>query len=251
MTLHLFPPRPPGPSAGPLQAGPAPRGPERGDGGAPLDGWVGTRELPGYRAGCVVVKLDELPEVAPDHLYFDLLLLDGSGRPQQTHSGPCQALARAEPLDQRSRFVRVVAELVRHAPCEDRGLAAIAPALDFIREGGIEPERLATALQLLDNASSESAVIASLNDVLKLSLGEDEAHRALSDVVVKAGARLRLDCRRNGARLAGRSLGRRRRRLPIVRPESARRRHQRRWPGSAGLVRGARRRQGPRAPLPA
>lgn len=151
----------------------------------PTDGWVGTRELPGYRAGCVVVKLDDLPEVDPDHLYFDLLLLDGGGQPQQTHSGPCQALARAEPLDQRSRFVRVVAELVRHAPCEDRGLAAIAPALNFIRESGIEPERLATALQLLDNACSESAVIASLSDVLKLSLGEEEAHRALSDVVVK------------------------------------------------------------------
>ena len=151
----------------------------------PTDGWVGTRELPGYRAGCVVVKLDDLPEVDPDHLYFDLLLLDGGGQPQQTHSGPCHALARAEPLDQRSRFVRVVAELVRHAPCEDRGLTAIAPALDFIREGGIEPERLATAVQLLDNACSESAVVASLNQVLELSLGEEEAHRALSDVVVK------------------------------------------------------------------
>jgi hypothetical protein len=151
----------------------------------PTDGWVGTRELPGYRAGCVVVKLDDLPEVDPDHLYFDLLLLDGGGRPQQTHSGPCQALARAEPLDHRSRFVRVVAELVRHAPCEDRGLTAIAPALDFIREGGIEPERLATAVQLLDNVCTESAVVASLNQVLELSLGEEEAHRALSDVVVK------------------------------------------------------------------
>jgi hypothetical protein len=151
----------------------------------PTDGWVGTRELPGYRAGCVVVKLDDLPEVDPDHLYFDLLLLDGGGRPQQTHSGPCPALARAEPLEQRSRFVRVVAELVRHAPCEDRGLTAIAPALDFIRESGIEAERLATAAQLLDNVCSERAVVASLNQVLELSLGEEEAQRALSDVVVK------------------------------------------------------------------
>lgn len=179
MSLHLAPQRPAGPSSGSPQAGPAPRGQERSD------GWVGTRELPGYRAGCIVVKLDELPEVDPDHLYFDLLLLDGGGRPQQTHSGPCQALARAEPLEQRSRFVRLVAELVRHAPCEDRGLAAISPALNFIREGGIEPERLATALQLLDNACSEIAVVASLSDVLTLSLGEEEAHRALSDVVVK------------------------------------------------------------------
>jgi hypothetical protein len=151
----------------------------------PTDGWVGTRELPGYRAGCVVVKLDDLPEVCPEHLYFDLLLLDGGGQPQQTHSGPCPALPRAEPLDQRSRFVRVVAELVRHAPCEDRGLTAIAPVLDFIREGGIAPDRLFTAAQLLDNVCGESAVVASLNQVLKLSLGEEEAQRALSDVVAR------------------------------------------------------------------
>lgn len=151
----------------------------------PTDGWLGTRELPGYRAGCVVVKLDDLPEVDPENLYFDLVLLDSDGQPHQTHSGPCQAVARQEPLDQRARFVRVVAELVRHAPCGDRGLTAIAPALDYIRESGIEPERLATAVQLLDNVCSESAVVASLNQVLELSLGEEEAHRALSDVVVK------------------------------------------------------------------
>jgi hypothetical protein len=147
------------------------------------DGWLGTRELPGYRAGSVVVKLDDLPEVDPAHLYFDLLLLDGGGRPQQTHSGPCPALARTESLDQRSRFVRVVAEVVRHTPGDDRGLSAIAPALDFMRTSGIAPERLATAVQLLDNASSESAVVSSLKEVLALSLGEEEAHRALSDIV--------------------------------------------------------------------
>ena len=151
----------------------------------PTDGWLGTRELPGYRAGSIVVKLDDVPEVDPDHLYFDLLLLDRGGRPQQAHSGPCQALPRREPLDERSRFVRVVAELVRHAPSGDHGLAAIAPTLDFIREGGIEPGRLVTAAQLLDNACSESAVVASLNQVLELSLGEEEARRALNVVVVE------------------------------------------------------------------
>lgn len=151
----------------------------------PTDGWLGTRELPGYRAGSIVVKLDDLPAVDPDHLYFDLLWLDGDGLPRHTHSGPCQALARQKSLDERSRFVRVVAELVRHAPSDDRGLSAIAPALDFIREGGIEPDRLVTAAQLLDNVCTERAVVASLNQVLKLSLGEDEARRALSDVVVK------------------------------------------------------------------
>jgi len=149
------------------------------------DGWLGTLELPGYRAGCVVAKLEDLPEVDARHLYFDLLLLDASGRPQHTHSGPCQALAREETLDQRSRFVRVVAELLRHTPCDERGLSAVAPALDYIREGGIGTDRLVTAAQLLDNVSSDSVVVASLSRMLELSLGEDEARRALRDVVVK------------------------------------------------------------------
>jgi hypothetical protein len=147
------------------------------------DGWLGTHELPGYRAGCVVAKLEDLPEVDPAHLYFDLLLLDCSGRPQHAHSGPCLALAREGALEQRSRFVRVVAELLRHAPCEDRGLSAVAPALDFIRQGGIDPDRLVTAAQLLDNACSERAVTASLSQMLELSLGHEEARRALNDVV--------------------------------------------------------------------
>ena len=34
------------------------------------DGWVGTRELPGYRAGPVVVKLADLPMVDAEHLYW-------------------------------------------------------------------------------------------------------------------------------------------------------------------------------------
>ena len=46
--------------------------------GSPTDGWLGTRELPGYRAGRVVAKLDDLPAIDPDHLYFDLLLLDAT-----------------------------------------------------------------------------------------------------------------------------------------------------------------------------
>ena len=58
------------------------------------DGWLGTHELPGYRAGNVVARLDDLPEVDPHHLYFDLLLLDAAGHTQDNHSGPCFALAR-------------------------------------------------------------------------------------------------------------------------------------------------------------
>jgi len=147
------------------------------------DGWLGTTELPGYRAGPVVVRLDDLPMVDPDHLYFDLLLLDADGRAQDNHSGPCAALARQRPIDDRSRFVRVVAELVRHAPTPERGLAGIGQALSFIRECGIEADRLITAAQLLDNLSTDAAVTASLVQVLELTLGTEEAQREMCDVV--------------------------------------------------------------------
>ena len=151
---------------------------------SPTDGWLGTRELPGYRAGNVVVMLDDLPEVDSHHLYFDLLLLDAGGRIQDNHSGPCYALARQRSLDERSRFVRVVAELVRHAPGDARGLAAIGQVLIFIREHGVERDRLIAAAQLLDDVCSERAVADSLNHVLELSVGEEEARRAMCDVVV-------------------------------------------------------------------
>ena len=147
------------------------------------DGWLGTRELPGYRAGNVVARLADLPEVDPQHLYFDLLLLDAGGQTQDNHSGPCYALARQQSLDERSRFVRVVAELVRHAPSDARGLTAIGKALTFIRERGVELDRLIAAAQLLDEACSERAVTESLNHVLELSLGLDEARRTMCDVV--------------------------------------------------------------------
>ncbi len=150
----------------------------------PADGWLGTLELPGYRAGSVVAKLDDLPEIDPDHLYFDLLLLDAGGHTQDNHSGPCRALARQRPLAERSRFVRVVAELVRHASSDTRSLTALGQALSFIRECGVEQWRLIAAAQLLDDASSEHAVAQSLNHLLQLALGEDEARRAMCDVVV-------------------------------------------------------------------
>jgi hypothetical protein len=154
------------------------------------DGWLGTRELPGYRAGDVVAKLADLPQIDPQHLYFDLLLLDANGELRDNHSGPCFALARGpsldeRSLDERSRFVRVVAELVRHAPSQDRGLAAIGQVLTFIRERGVESERVLLAAQLLDDACSERAVEASLSHLLELSLGADEAPRTMCDVVFK------------------------------------------------------------------
>jgi hypothetical protein len=157
------------------------------------DGWLGTRELPGYRAGNIVARLGHLPEVDPDHLYFDLLLLDAGGRVEDSHSGPCHALARQCSLDERSRFVRVVAELVRHAPDYERGLSAIGQALTFIRERGVEPDRLVVAAQLLDAACSESAVVASLEHLLGLSLGAEEAPRTMCDVVVELARRSGFD----------------------------------------------------------
>lgn len=166
-----------------MNPGPAPRLPAPNR--PPTDGWIGLREFPGYRAGSVVARLENLPQVAPEHLYFDLLWLDPHGRTQDFHSGPCPALGRDQSLDARSRFVRVVAELVRHAPNDDVGLAAIAQALTFVRERGIEIDRLIIAAQLLDNASSMSAVASSLADMLELSLGVEEAWREMGEVVAK------------------------------------------------------------------
>jgi hypothetical protein len=155
----------------------------------PGDGWLGAREFPGYRAGNVVARLDDLPEVYPDHLYFHVVLLDPDGHFQDNHSGPCYALARGDSPDERSRFVRVVAELVRHAPSEDRGLTAIGQALTFIRERGVETERLRLAAQLLDGVCTESAVVASLVDLLELTLGPEEAQRSLCDIVADVARR--------------------------------------------------------------
>jgi hypothetical protein len=149
------------------------------------DGWVGTRELPGYRAGAVIVRLSDLPGVDAAHLYFDLLLLDTNGRTEDTHSGPCPSLHREQPLELRSRFVRVVAELMRHAPDPARGLAGLGAALTFIRENGVEGPQLAAAAQRLDAASSEAALVASLCHVLTLSFGEHDAGASLGGVLAK------------------------------------------------------------------
>jgi hypothetical protein len=169
-----------------MDDGPAPLSrPHRG----PTDGWLGTPELPGYRAGNVVAKLDDLPQVDADHLYFDLLLLDADGALQDSLSGPCRALARARPNEERSRFVRVVAELVRHVPGDARGLSAIGQAIGLLRHVGIDKDRLMLAAQLIDDACSEAAVVASLVHMLELSLGADEAPRVLADVVADVAQR--------------------------------------------------------------
>ena len=151
----------------------------------PTDGWLGTRELPGYRAGNVVARLSDLPSVDPKHLYFNLLLLGADGQLQDLHSGPCPSVNRALTIEDRSRYVRVVAELVRHAPSDDRGLSALGQALSFVRERGIQGDRLVLAAQLLDEASSEAAVVANLAHLLTLSLGDDEARREIDIVVTQ------------------------------------------------------------------
>jgi len=150
---------------------------------SPTDGWVGTLEYPGYRAGNVVARLDDLPAVDPHHLYFDLLLLDEGGRTRDNHSGPCPAIPRRQSLDERSRFVRLVAELVRHAPDDAVGLNAVHQAVAVMRDRGVTPEGLVAAAQMLDDASSERAVADSLSDLLELYLGEEEACRTLAEVV--------------------------------------------------------------------
>ena len=149
------------------------------------DGWLGTEHLPGYRAGAVVVKLDELPAVDPDHLYVDVLLLGDDGALLDHHSGPCAALGRTSPRADRLRFVRVVAELVRHVSLDTRGLAPVGQALRLIRERGVDAPGLAIAAQLMDKVCDEDVIVASLMRVLELSLGSDEAPRRMRHVVTR------------------------------------------------------------------
>ena len=151
--------------------------------GSSADGWVGSKDLPGYRAGKIVVQLANLPQVDPDHLYLDLLLLDASGQTEDAHSGPCRALEGHHSIEERARFVRVVAELLRHAVDEEKGLAAFGQALTFIRERGVETDKLVFVAQLLDAACSEHAVTESLNNMLELLLGKEVARRTISGVV--------------------------------------------------------------------
>jgi hypothetical protein len=153
------------------------------------DTWLGTPELPGYRANNVVARLEDHPQVDCDHLYFHLLLLDGNSQLQDNHSGPCLALERRQSLPDRIRFVRVVAELVRFSPSEDLGLSAIGQALTLVREAGVDRDRLLVAAQMLDIACSEEAVIASLTQLLRLTLGVHDARRAIFDVAAGMGRR--------------------------------------------------------------
>lgn len=157
---------------------------EPGVGPSP-DGWLGTHDEPGYRAGQIVAKLADLPVVDDRHLYLDLLLLDAQGLIADSHSGPCTALPRTLGAEARARFVRVVAELLRHAPDPQRGFAGLNGALSTLRELGVEGAQLALVAQQLDAVCSEAALADSLSHMLTASLGEEEARRAVADVVAR------------------------------------------------------------------
>ncbi|TXC67315.1 hypothetical protein FSC37_21335 [Piscinibacter aquaticus] len=109
-----------------------------------------------------------------------MLRLGEHGRTEDNFSGPCPAMRRDLPLDTRSRFVRVVAELLRHAPDARRGSAGLGTAIALLRDNGIEGPQLAIATQQLDALCSEDALAASLAHMLVLSLGEDEARATLA-----------------------------------------------------------------------
>lgn len=161
------------------------------------DGWLGTHDEPGYRAGQIVAKLADLPVVDDRHLYLDLLLLDAQGLIADSHSGPCTAMPRSLGAEARARFVRVVAELLRHAPDAERGFAGLNGALSTLRELGVEGARLGLVAQQLDAACTDAALTASLCHMLAASLGEDEAQRALGDIVARLAVHLQPgdDCR--------------------------------------------------------
>lgn len=147
------------------------------------DGWLGTRDLPAYRAGPVVARLlgPSASSVAPWRV--DLLLLAPGGQSQGIQSLPCRALPRHPSHDERSRFVRMVAELARHAAGHDHSLLAVGPALSVLCEHGVDSDSLVRAAQLLDEVSSESAVVASLCTVLDRLLGDEEARRVAAELL--------------------------------------------------------------------
>ena len=155
------------------------------------DGWLGTHDEPGYRAGQIVAKLADLPVVDERHLYLDLLLLDAQGLIADSHSGPCAALPRTLGAEARARFVRVTAELLRHAPDPERGFAGLNGALSTLRERGVDGTHLALVAQQLDAVCSEVALAHALSHMLTASLGEEEARRAVAEVVARLAVHAR------------------------------------------------------------
>ncbi len=149
------------------------------------DGWLGTPAFPGYRAGRIVGRLAHLPHLAPGQLYLDVLLLDAAGRTSEAVSGACACLSADASEDERSRFVCVSAELLRHAGNEAGRFSAIAAAVAMLREQGVDRAVLMSAARLLDLACSDATLVHSLADMLERSLGEDEARDSVADVLAR------------------------------------------------------------------
>ncbi len=149
------------------------------------DGWTGTPEFPGYRAGRIVTRLSHLPAVAPDQLYLDVLLLDHRGHTLDVQGGSCASLGLQSSAEARARFVCVIAELMRHASDDVSQFGAMAAALALLRELGVDRGPLMAAAKLIDQASTEQAVVDSLAELLVMHLGEDEAQRSLADHLVR------------------------------------------------------------------
>jgi hypothetical protein len=145
------------------------------------DGWTGTPEFPGYRAGRIVTRLTKLAAVSPTQLYLDVLLLDPRGHTLDVQGGSCASLDLRSSAEARARFVCVAAELLRHTGEDVFEFGAVAPALALLRELGVDRGPLMAAAKLLDQASTEKAVVDSLSDLLVLQLGEIEAQRSLAD----------------------------------------------------------------------
>lgn len=149
------------------------------------DGWLGTPAFPGYRAGRIVARLSHLPHLAAGQLMLDVLLLDAAGRTQEAVSGPCTCLSINAPEDERSRFVCVCAELLRHAGNETGRFGAISTAVAMLREQGVDRAVLMSAARLLDLACSETTLVQSLADMLERCLGEEEARLTLAELLAR------------------------------------------------------------------
>ena len=147
-----------------------------------LDGWLGTPQFPGYRAGHIIARLSYLPLVAADQLYLDVLLLDSAGRIGDAIGGVCASLGVGAAPRARSRFVCVTAELLRHVGTDALRFSAIGQTVAQLREFGVDRGPLMAAAKLLDIVCSEASVVESLLDMLVLSLGEEDAERSVVEI---------------------------------------------------------------------
>jgi hypothetical protein len=164
--------------------------PGSADPGPTADGWLGTEHLPAYRAGAVVVRLDELPDVDPDHLYVDVMLLDDDGAfstitpGRVPHWDGLAARPTACASSASSPSWSATSSL------DTRGLAPIGQALRLIRERGVEAAGLAIAAQLIDKFCDEDVVVASLMQGPRV--GARQRRGAAPDAPCRHAARARI-----------------------------------------------------------